>query len=102
MNFGVPRFVIIGNPGNRRVGMFQEALARQGQDAPIVLPWIDLARGPEAIDEALTALGTEPFLVRIDSFGEDFEVERQFLRRGFAAAAACAEDGVWVATPEEI
>jgi hypothetical protein len=95
----VPGFIIIGNPENRRVGLFQAALARQGQPPARVLQWIDLAR-EGAAESAFHALGTdEPALVRIDSFGESFDVERELLIRGFEDAQGL---GAWAATPNEI
>jgi hypothetical protein len=94
----VPGFIIIGNPQNRRVGLFQEALVRQGQAPARVVPWIDLARSgaPEVL---LDALPREPALLRIDSFGEDPDVERQLLVRGFDDARAL---GAWAAPPDEV
>lgn len=72
------RFLILGNPRNRRVGLFSEALAEAGQPAPEVVAWLDYLRNPLVLENA--GLG-ERFL-RIDSYGEDFEVERELLRRG--------------------
>jgi hypothetical protein len=77
-------FAIIGNPENRRIGLFQEALARQGQAPATVIRWLDLARG----EDRLSALPEEETILRIDSFGEDFEVTRELLRHGEADARA--------------
>ena len=71
-----PRFLIIGNPANRRVSLFLEALAEQGLEADVVA-WVDLLRSFSVL-EAIEG----PRLVRIDSYGEDFAVERELLRRG--------------------
>lgn len=38
------RFLIIGNPENRRVGLFTEALMQQGLPAPDVVPWLELLK----------------------------------------------------------
>lgn len=76
-------FLILGNPENRRVTMFEEALARQGQRRARVLRWIDLAAGPERVEALFDELPEEPHLVRIDSFGEDFAVEVALLLRGW-------------------
>lgn len=79
-------FAIIGNPENRRVAMFQAALAAQGLPAARVLAWRALAeRGAPA-----RLLGELPddTILRIDSMGEDDEVERALLGRGEAAARA--------------
>jgi hypothetical protein len=84
----VSRFLIIGNLDNRRVTGFVEALARRGWPAPILLAHRELLAGLGP----LASLPDEPLFVRIDSLGEDLEVERMLLERGFAAlpeAAAC-------------
>jgi hypothetical protein len=83
---GVPvaqrRFLVVGNPENRRVTLFQEALAKQGLPAARVVAWLDLVRDASALAE----VPDEPLLVRVDSFGECFEVERALLVRGFEDA----------------
>jgi hypothetical protein len=79
-----PRFVLIGNPENRRVTLFQAALARQGLPPATVVPWRALAEDARA----LAALPATPALVRIDSAGEDDGVERAFLARGYEDAQA--------------
>jgi hypothetical protein len=88
-------FVVVGNPENRRIGLFQEALASRGLAPARVIRWLDLARG----DDALAALPDEPAIFRIDSFGEDFEVTRELLRRGEDDARAA---GVWTLSGEEV
>jgi hypothetical protein len=88
-------FVIVGNPENRRVALFQEALAKRGRPAARVVRWLDLARG----EDALAAVPREPALVRIDSFGEDFEVSKALLRRGFEDAR---DAGAWTLSAPEI
>ncbi len=79
-------FAVIGNPENRRVAMFQAALAAQGLPAARVIAWRALV-APGAPAGLLAELPDETFL-RIDSMGEDDEVERALLRRGEAAARA--------------
>ncbi|TJZ57501.1 hypothetical protein FCH28_05530 [Streptomyces piniterrae] len=66
--FAVPRFAVVGNPENRRVTLFADAVRAAGLPAPRVLPWAEvLLSGAEfAADE----------IVRIDSPGENAEVER--------------------------
>ncbi|MDX2010351.1 MAG: STM4014 family protein [Myxococcaceae bacterium] len=71
-----PRFVVLGNPENRRVSLFQDALAAEGLAPALVLSWIELL-----VDRRLE-LPDGPAFVRIDSFGESFEVERRLLERG--------------------
>ena len=89
-----PPFVIVGNPDNRRVGLFQEALARQGEPAAKVLRWLDLARG----EDVFAGLPDDETLFRIDSFGEDFEVTRELLRRGEEDARRADVETVSAAT----
>lgn len=76
-----PRLVILGNLDNRRVTGFVEALARRDWPTPILLAHRELLGdlGP------LAAIPDEPLCVRIDSVGEDSEVERLLLERGAAA-----------------
>jgi hypothetical protein len=74
-----PGWIIIGNPDNRRVGLFQDALAARGHAPACVIDWLDAARGAWP-DEPAAAH------VRIDSPGERFAVTRELLRLGFAAA----------------
>jgi hypothetical protein len=80
-------FVVIGNPTNRRVTMFQAALAAQGLPAATVIAWRDLVE-PGAPARVLGALPAEPAIVRIDSAGEEDDLERALLRRGEAPARA--------------
>jgi hypothetical protein len=78
------RYLVIGNPEHRRVGEFADALAAQGQPAPVVVAWraiVEDARVLEGIDD-------QPMMVRIDSFGQNFDVEKALLARGFADARA--------------
>lgn len=78
---GVMRLTVVGNPGNRRVTMFTQAVLAAGLPRPTVLPWI----------EVLTGAAPPPAgaLVRVDSPGEDPEVDR--LLRGSATAARHGE-----------
>src|SRR5439155_7176852 len=78
------RFVVIGNPGHRRVTLFQAALSRQELPEAHVIAWRELAE-PGAPARLLAELPDEA-IFRIDSMGEDDEVERAMLRRGEAAA----------------
>jgi hypothetical protein len=71
-----PPFVVLGNPENRRVALFQEALAAEGLPAATVRSWL------EVLVDGRLELPEGPALVRIDSFGESFEVERRLLERG--------------------
>ncbi|WP_328885826.1 STM4014 family protein [Streptomyces sp. NBC_00316] len=62
-----PRFAVVGNPGNRRVTLFQDAVRAAGLPAARVVPWLDVLRGRAAFRPGET--------VRMDSPGEDAEVE---------------------------
>lgn|GEM_PF-128770 len=72
------RWVILGNPENRRVRFFQEALARKGQAPAEVIAWRAFLRAPEALGQMLRPGD----VLRVESPGEDFEVERELLRWG--------------------
>lgn len=67
-------FVILANPENRRVTFFQEALGRRGLAPAKVVAWLDYLQHGE--------LDARQAIVRIDSFGEHFEVQRLLLERG--------------------
>jgi glutathione synthase/RimK-type ligase-like ATP-grasp enzyme len=58
---------VVGNPDNRRVQLFREAVRAAGHPAPEVLAWRDVLLG---------AAPPVAGLVRIDSPGEDAEVDR--------------------------
>ncbi|WKN18506.1 STM4014 family protein [Streptomyces sp. JUS-F4] len=64
----LPRFAVVGNPDNRRVAFFRDAVRTAGLPAARVVSWLQVLRG-----EAVFAPGES---VRIDSPGEDAEVER--------------------------
>ncbi|MFF3749246.1 STM4014 family protein [Streptomyces sp. NPDC002018] len=63
-----PRLTVVGNPGNRRVSLFQDAVRAAGLPAARVVPWLEVLRGEARFGSGET--------VRIDSPGEDAEVER--------------------------
>lgn len=63
-----PRFAVVGNPENRRVALFADAVRAAGLPAPRVVPWADVLRAGGAEFDA-----TE--IVRIDSPGENAEVD---------------------------
>lgn len=86
--------IVVGNPANRRVTMFQDALVAQGQPPAQIVAWRDLCE-PGAPARLLPREG----LIRIDSSGEDDEVERAMLRRGEQAARA---EGVPVITAKKL
>lgn len=62
------RLAVVGNPGNRRVTLFTQAVRAAGLPGPRVVPWIDVLRdgGADFAPEET---------VRLDSPGEDPEVD---------------------------
>lgn len=90
-----PPFLILGNPENRRVTHFQDALAKEGLPPAQVVSWQDFLARPDALD----ALPDAPALLRIDSPGENEDVERVFLVRGHERAQA---HGCTTLTPGEL
>jgi hypothetical protein len=77
-----PPFLLIGNAENRRVTLFQEALALQGLPPARVVPWVELLAHPGRLAD----LPDSEALVRIDSAGESWEVEKALLKRGHPEA----------------
>ena len=81
-------FVVIGNPGTRRVNHFQAALHGLGRPPASVVPYADLLAGRVALPEVV-----EPgAVVRIESPDKDIEVERMILALGADAAGADGYD----------
>ncbi|GAA3829874.1 STM4014 family protein [Streptomyces chiangmaiensis] len=80
-----PRFAVVGNPENRRTTMFADAVRAAGHAAPRVLAWRDVLRGRYAF--------TPGELVRIDSPGENAEVDR--LLRGTDDPARVEGTALW-------
>jgi glutathione synthase/RimK-type ligase-like ATP-grasp enzyme len=70
--------VVLGNPSNRRVRFFQEALGTLGWPQAQVVSWQRALEAPETL---LSEVGPRT-LLRIDSPGESFEVERLLIARG--------------------
>lgn len=68
-------FVVLGNPENRRVQMFERAFRSLSKGELRVVSWLDFIRDPAA----LTACLTSECALRIESPGENFEVERAIL-----------------------
>ncbi|MBN1286622.1 MAG: STM4014 family protein [Anaerolineae bacterium] len=77
------RFVVIGVPGDRRVALFQAALARFEQPPAVVVSYADLIAGRAHLAEMVTPGA----VVRIESPGDDFNTERLFLAEGADIAA---------------
>lgn len=72
------RFVVIGNPENRRVHFFQEALRQAGQPAAMLVPYLNLLNGACRLHDVLC----DGAIVRVESPGESFEVEKKILALG--------------------
>ncbi|WP_254512426.1 STM4014 family protein [Anatilimnocola floriformis] len=80
------RWLVIGNPENRRVGLFQQALLELGQRPADVLSYIDLLQDPALLPAALER--NESNLLRIESPGENPLVEKLIIARGARATEA--------------
>lgn len=71
-------YLIIGESGSRRVVQFKDAMARRGLTGPRVVSYLDFISGSVLLNELV-----EPGdVVRIESPGKEFEVERALLRLG--------------------
>lgn len=88
-------FVLIANPESPRVALFNEVLARRGLRPARVAPWLDLLRGEVRL-ESLVKPGD---VVRLDSPGQNFAVERALLKLG---ACAPEEPGMLRMSPEAL
>jgi hypothetical protein len=75
---GRQAFVVVGNPGCRRVTLFQEALARCRRRAAVLVPYADLIAGRATLEQAVGPGA----VVRLESPGHDFEVEKALLAAG--------------------
>ncbi|HEX2909502.1 MAG TPA: STM4014 family protein [Chloroflexia bacterium] len=83
MPFTPAQFVIIGNPGNRRVDLFQQALTALCHPPALLVPYQELLAGQTHLSEVI-----QPgWIVRIESPERDFELEKALL-----ASAAEIED----------
>lgn len=76
------RWIVLGNPDNRRTTLFQSALREFDRPAAHVVSYLDVLRGNIDLSEALTQYTDEPCVLRIESPGEDHDVERRLIARG--------------------
>lgn len=84
----LPRFAVVGNPGNRRVSLFADAVRAAGLSGPRLVPWADVLREGGADFDA-------DEIVRVDSPGEDPEVDR--LLRGVSDPTRVEGSARWYA-----
>jgi hypothetical protein len=84
----MPGFFIIGNPGSRRIELFQSALARLGCPSARLVAYADLLSGRQELPQVVVP----DSIVRIESPGRDFQVERLLLATGADAAAKARLD----------
>jgi hypothetical protein len=68
----------IANPSSRRVALFQSALERSGQPPSTIVPYLDLLAGRIRLESVVR----EGSVLRVESPGQDFEVEKALLARG--------------------
>jgi hypothetical protein len=73
-----PEFVVVGNPGCPRVALFQEALSRCQLPSPTLVSYADLLAGRVSLEQAVP----HGAIVRLESPGRDFEVEKGLLALG--------------------
>lgn len=80
-------FVVIGNPGCPRVAYFTAAVQSCGLGAPVLVSYADLLAGRVTLEQFVTP----GCVVRLESPGRAFEVERGLLALG----ADEPDDGSW-------
>jgi glutathione synthase/RimK-type ligase-like ATP-grasp enzyme len=71
-------FVVIGNPENRRIEMFQAALTRFQQPPAKIISYLDLIKGEQHLSKVVQLNS----IVRIESPGENFLLEKALLTIG--------------------
>ncbi|NJK30246.1 MAG: hypothetical protein HC940_08895, partial [Acaryochloris sp. SU_5_25] len=85
-----PPFVILGNPDSPRIHSFQAALMGLGLAPAMVIAYQNWLTTPQILDQVLTPQS----ILRIESPGRNFLVEKLILARG--AEAAAAEASPWI------
>ncbi len=85
------RFVVVGNPENRRVSFFEDAARSQGHDCR-VLAWMDVLA--DGLPDDLRG----DSILRIESPGENWAVERALIRRGRSLRGA--DPDAWDSTED--
>lgn len=81
------RIVVVGNPENRRVQFFCNAAVSLNLKAPEIVSYNDILDGKKTLSDVLT----KETVLRIESPGENFEVEKKLIAKGaqFCLGAAC-------------
>jgi glutathione synthase/RimK-type ligase-like ATP-grasp enzyme len=77
-NRNQPNFVVIGCPENRRIALFQAALQRLGFGEAKVISWLEVIRNRLPFERFVNP----ETILRIDSAGENFAVERELIALG--------------------
>jgi hypothetical protein len=88
---GVVRLAVVGNPENRRVFLFAEAVRRAGLAEPEVYPWRDVLLAGRVPGPGVH--------VRIDSPGENAEVDVLLRELGSRASAVSPRPGAASSQP---
>lgn len=79
------RYVAVANPGSPRARLFEEAVRAEEPEATLeIVSWLEIARGQVDLAERLPHQAA----LRIESAGQDPEVERALLELGHDARAA--------------
>ncbi|MEM6928140.1 MAG: hypothetical protein AAF602_14505, partial [Myxococcota bacterium] len=86
------RWIVIGNPENRRVTGFVQAVRDENAGSVVIVPWLEVARNPRWWTDHDDA----PTWVRIESAGEDAAVQRALLRLGGRSGAPDLPFGAFV------
>lgn len=88
-------WVLVGNPESKRVLAFRQALARAGDFPLALVPYLGLLQG----ETSLSSLLGPGVLVRFESPGQNFEVEKALLIRGRQVMEADAPSRI---EPEQV
>jgi hypothetical protein len=77
------KLVVVANPGSRRLSLLGEAIARAGLPPVEAIAWSSFLRDPEVLSQRLEGRCA----LRIESPGQDFEVERELIAMGDGESA---------------
>ena len=85
------QYLVIGNPENRRVTLFQAALKRLGKPAASVLSYRELLQDADGLrrwlrDWQARATSSSRLCIRLDSPGENAQVEQLLIKLGLKMA----------------